>query len=122
MFDHVEFSVLDIEMSRRFYRSICLPIGIMEVFFDEAGRSAGFGSDGITRLLITGGRMTEPKLHICLRAGDRESVEAAYAGALAAGGSDNGKPGYRAHYAEGYFAAFVHDPDGHNVEILCREM
>lgn len=121
MFDHVEFSVGDIDDARRFYKAIGQPIGIEEIFFDEEGRSAGFGVDGVVRLLITGGRKTVPTLHICFSANSKASVETAYANALAAGGIDNGKPGYRDHYAKGYFAAFLHDPDGHNVEILFRE-
>lgn len=50
-----------------------------------------------------------------------ESVERAHAGALAADGTCNGKPGYRDNYGAGYFAAFVFDSDGHNVEILYRD-
>ena len=121
MFDHLEFSVADITAARRFYKPICHAVGIQEVFYDEGERSAGFGKDGIVRFLLTEGTATAPRLHICFVAQSKDSVERAYTGAIAGGGVDNGKPGYRDHYAPGYFAAFVHDPDGHNVEILYRE-
>lgn len=121
MFDHLEFSVADIDASRRFYTQICRAIGMQEEFFDEGEKSAGFGHDGLVQLLLTEGKVTTPKLHVCFAAQSKESVEAAYADAISGNGVDNGKPGYRDHYGPGYFAAFLYDPDGHNVEILYRE-
>ena len=52
---------------------------------------------------------------------NRASVDAFHAAAVAAGGQDNGTPGVRAHYHEHYYAAFVHDPDGNNIEAVCHE-
>ncbi len=121
MFDHLEFSVADIAAARRFYRPICEAIGMREAFFDEGEKSVGFGTGDIVQLLLTEGQATAPALHICFSAKSKESVEQAYTGAMSAGGIDNGPPGYRDHYGPGYFAAFAHDPDGHNVEILCRD-
>jgi catechol 2,3-dioxygenase-like lactoylglutathione lyase family enzyme len=60
-------------------------------------------------------------MHIAFIAPDRASVNAFYAEALAAGGRDNGKPGIRDNYSPNYYAAFVIDPDGHNIEAVCRE-
>ena len=122
MFDHLEFSVANIEAARQFYRRICLAIGADEIFFDERDKSAGFGFDEIVQLLLTEGEPTKPKLHVCFTAQNKESVEGAHSGALSRGGTCNGKPGYRDHYGAGYFAGFVLDPDGHNVEILYREL
>ena len=121
MFDHLEFTVASIEAARNFYRPICRAIGGDEVFFDELDKSAGFGSPEIVHLLLTEGAPTTPKLHICFKAENKDVVEKAYAGALSGGGTCNGQPGYRNHYAKGYFAAFILDPDGHNVEVLFRE-
>lgn len=121
MFDHLEFSVADIDASRRFYGAIGEAIGMREIFFDEDEKSVGFGEGEIVRLLLTQGQATTPHLHICFGASDKASVEKAHADALTGGGVDNDKPGYRDHYGPGYFAAFVRDPDGHNVEILYRE-
>ncbi len=121
MFDHLEFSVENINDARRFYVPICKAIGAHEVFFDADSGELGIGSDNSVNFLLTEGKLTTPKLHICFKALSKESVETAYLGALSGGGSCNGKPGYRDHYAAGYFAAFIIDPDGHNVEILFRE-
>ena len=92
-----------------------------EVFFDDGEKSVGFGHGEVVQLLLTEGQSTAPHLHICFTARGKDSVERAHANALSGGGVDNGAPGYREHYGQGYFAAFVHDPDGHNVEILYRE-
>jgi predicted lactoylglutathione lyase len=122
VFDHLEFSVANIDAARRFYQPVCIAIGGSEIFFDDEAKSVGFGFDDIVQLLLTEGKPTAPKFHICFKAQSKDSVETAYAGALAAGGACNGKPGYRDHFGEGYFAAFVFDHDGHNVEILYREL
>ena len=57
-------------------------------------------------------------MHIAFQAEDRAEVDAFYAAAMAAGGKDNGPPGIRAHYHPNYYAAFVFDPDGHNIEAV----
>jgi len=64
---------------------------------------------------------TRGKFHVALRAATRVSVDAFYREALAAGGRDNGLPGLRPHYDPHYYGAFVLDPDGHNIEAMCRE-
>ena len=58
---------------------------------------------------------------MAFRCPDRAGVDAFHAAALAAGGQDNGAPGVRAHYHEHYYAAFVHDADGNNIEAVCHE-
>ncbi len=59
-------------------------------------------------------------LHVAFSAGTRSEVDRFYESALAAGGRDNGKPGLREHYHPDYYAAFVIDPDGHNIEAVCH--
>lgn len=121
MFDHVEFAVGSIDAAGRFYRPVIEAIGFEEVFFNENDRSVGFGNRNAVHLLLTEGRSVEPKMHLCLAAKSKDAVAAAYAAALSQGGRDNGAPGYRDHYGPGYYAAFVYDPDGHNLEFLYRE-
>ena len=58
--------------------------------------------------------------HVAFAVESRKQVDAFYKAALAAGGTDNGAPGLRPNYHENYYAAFVHDPDGHNVEVVCH--
>jgi predicted lactoylglutathione lyase len=58
---------------------------------------------------------------VAFRVNTRAMVDAFYQAAMAAGGRDNGKPGLRPHYHEHYYAAFVLDPDGHNIEAVCHE-
>jgi catechol 2,3-dioxygenase-like lactoylglutathione lyase family enzyme len=65
------------------------------------------------------GPRTEP-LHLAFAAADRGAVDAFHKAAIAAGGRDNGAPGIRAHYHPNYYAAFVFDPDGHNIEAVCH--
>jgi predicted lactoylglutathione lyase len=57
---------------------------------------------------------------VAFAAGTRAEVDAFYAAAMAAGASDNGAPGLRAHYHPTYYGAFVLDPDGHNIEAVCH--
>lgn len=121
MFDHVEYSVGDFSAAHRFYVPIFEAIGAHVAFLDEELGELGIEKEGIVQFLITRGAPTQPKIHICFRAPDKEAVQKAYDGAIAGGGICNGKPGYRDHYAPGYYAAFVFDPDGHNVEVLFRE-
>ena len=121
MFDHLEFAVADAEAARRFYRPICDAIGAREIFYDQDNKSCGFGISDVVHLLLTEATATTPRLHFCFTAQSKGEVEKAYLAALSGGGVCNGKPGYRDHYGAGYFAAFVLDPDGHNVEILHRE-
>ena len=65
------------------------------------------------------GKLERP-VHIAIVADDRSSVDAFYRAAVSAGGKDNGPPGLRAHYHPSYYAAFVLDPDGHNIEAVCH--
>ena len=70
--------------------------------------------------LARAGRTT-PHLHIAFRAEERAQVDAFYAAAMAAGGRDNGGPGLRELYHPSYYAAFVLDPEGHNIEAVCHK-
>ena len=121
MFDHVEFSVSDIATTRRIYSAILIKLGIEEAFFDGGIGELGYEKDNIVRLLITQGEATRPTLHLCFEARSSTEVTRAYEAAINAGATDNGVPGYRENYGAGYFAAFVFDDDGHNIEMLYRD-
>jgi catechol 2,3-dioxygenase-like lactoylglutathione lyase family enzyme len=122
--DHIGFPVSDYARAKAFYDNALAPLGyalVMEV--DQTGndaKAAGFGADGKPDFWIGGeGQLGKP-LHVAIVAKDRAAVDAFYKAALAAGGRDNGAPGIRAQYHPNYYAAFVLDPDGHNIEAVCR--
>jgi catechol 2,3-dioxygenase-like lactoylglutathione lyase family enzyme len=120
MFDHVEYQVQSFAQSLKFYSS-CLPrLGYQLLFANEKNKVFGFGSGEWTGLLLSEGTPTTPKLHIAFKATSEDQVNEFYQSAIANGGKCNGAPGYRTDYGPGYYAAFVIDPDGHNVEALYR--
>ncbi len=121
MFDHVALSVGDYEASRAFYEAALAPLGhgVVMQSDNEGGKVTGFG-DGQTDFWLGDGGPLTGRFHVAFRAPDRAAVDAFYAAAMAAGGLDNGPPGLRAHYHPHYYAAFVLDPDGNNVEAVCH--
>jgi len=133
MIDHIGVTARDLKASRAFYDAALAPLGlgvVMSVTAEETGSSAhlGYGPTearpdlqvGKPYLWITEGGVPTGPMHIALRAFDRSQVDAFHAAALAAGGTDNGAPGVRPHYHPNYYAAFVLDPDGRNVEAVCH--
>ena len=122
--DHIGLAVADFAQAKAFYAAALAPLGyalVMEFPAAEAGGApaAGFGR-GRADFWISGAGPTVPRLHIAFAADSREAVDAFYAAAMAVGGRDNGKPGLRPHYHPDYYGAFVLDPDGHNIEAVCR--
>jgi catechol 2,3-dioxygenase-like lactoylglutathione lyase family enzyme len=125
MLDHIGFGVSDFKRSLAFYKAAFAPLGIaviMEVTKEQTGgyEGAGFGSDNKPYFWIGNGAALKGSLHVAFVTEDRKTVDAFYQAALKAGGRDNGPPGIRPHYHENYYAAFVFDPDGHNVEAVCH--
>jgi catechol 2,3-dioxygenase-like lactoylglutathione lyase family enzyme len=116
--DHVLLRVADVSRSRDFYVAVLAPLGI-GVAMEAPGGGVGFGRGGKPSFWIGPGGPTTPATHIAFRAESRAAVDACHAAALAAGATDNGAPGVRAHYRPDYYGAFVLDPDGHNVEAVC---
>lgn len=126
MLDHVTLSVGDLAGAKAFYRSALAPLGlgvVGEVSVEQSGgvASVGFGVGRKGHLWIVEKGRQPPEAHICFRAQRRADVRAFYDGALAAGGKDNGPPGIREIYHSAYYAAFVTDPEGHNIEAVCFE-
>ena len=124
MLDHIGFAVSNYAKSKAFYEAALQPLGIslmMEIPEEITGDFpvAGFGKDGKAFFWLSQSTKPVGNLHIALT-GSRAQVDAFYKAAVAAGGKDNGPPGIRAHYHPNYYGAFVHDPDGHNLEAVCH--
>ena len=114
--DHVELNAGDYETSVRFYKTILAPLGIPSWPEDwEGERSTCF-----TRVSVVDREPVTTGLHLCSVAQSREQVHAFHRAGVDAGFRSNGAPGYRA-YGPGYYAAFLLDPDGNNVEALYRD-
>jgi catechol 2,3-dioxygenase-like lactoylglutathione lyase family enzyme len=123
MIDHIGLRVSDVTRATEFYLKALAPLGIaivMEVSAEETGHGAavGFGADGKPFFWIGAGEGRSGPLHVAFAAASRNAVDAFYRSALKAGGKDNGPPGLRPHYHADYYAAFVFDLDGNNIEAV----
>ena len=118
MLDHLELTVANLQSSERFYRAALAPLGY-ELRVTSVSR--GFGTDAhALDFWIKVGQAAVPPPHFAFQCRSRALVNAAFDAAVAAGGEDNGKPALLAHIHPSYYAAFVRDPDGHNVEFVCH--
>ena len=116
LIDHIQLVVKDLPASRRFYEALFMVLGV----------PVGGGADDyfwVDELFVSSadsraaqGRLTG-RHHLAFQAADRATVEAFYKAGLANGGTDNGAPGERP-YHPGYYAAFLLDPDGNNIEAV----
>jgi len=124
MLDHVSLGVGDLERSRRFYDAVLRPLGVVRIVdFQQRGSDYGAlaGPLGVEfTITLENDPMPSSGMHVCFRAPDRAAVRAFHAAALRSGGRDDGEPGLRPQYHADYFAAFVLDPDGHRVEVVCH--
>jgi predicted lactoylglutathione lyase len=118
-FDHVEYCVSEYGKSLEFYSACLIPLGFNLTTINEKKGIFGFGlnTDKSDDLLLTAGAPTKPAMHICFSAKSTDQVDEFYRRAIKAGGICNGPPGLR---HPGYYAAFVRDPDGHNIEAVFR--
>jgi len=117
MIDHIGIQVTNLDASVAFYTRALASLGYE--LFTRQPQFAGFAVAGQPDFWIALGKPTD-KLHVAFRAKGRAEVRAFYDAAVAAGGKDNGPPGIREHYHANYFAAFVIDPEGHNIEAVCH--
>lgn len=110
LFDHVHLKVRDLEASKRFYRAIFEVLGV-----PFGGEFPGaFWTD---ELYVSATAPLTTNMHLAFQAPDPQTVQRFHKAAVAAGGKDNGGPGER-QYHPGYYAAFVLDPDGNNIEVV----
>ena len=118
MYDHIGLKVQNVEASVRFYSAALGVLGHVLSSQDAAG--AGFGPPGAPALwLHRVDQSAGPGAHVAFRANNRAAVDTFYKRGIEAGGRDNGKPGLRADYSPTYYAAFLIDPDGNNIEAVC---
>jgi catechol 2,3-dioxygenase-like lactoylglutathione lyase family enzyme len=116
--DHITFKVRDLAASRAFYEAALAPFAARVVPYGD-DHELLMGPEGSEDLGLTQGEPRAP-VHIAFLAHDPATVDAFHAAALKAGGTDNGAPGRRPQYHERYYAAYVLDPDGNNVEAVCH--
>jgi catechol 2,3-dioxygenase-like lactoylglutathione lyase family enzyme len=124
--DHTGITVLNLARSRAFYEAVLAPLGYRVV--KEIRNAVGFGDPAVIErggdpagdFWLSLEAPSEPRLHFAFTAKDRLTVEAFHVAAIAAGGTDNGPPGLRPRYHADYYAAFVLDPDGYNIEAVCH--
>lgn len=118
MIDHLTLTVRDVARSKAFYQQALAPLGYsVQMEFDPV---CALGPAGKPCFWLRPGEPPTQPIHLAFMAKDRPSVDAFHAAALAAGATDNGAPGLRPHYHPNYYASFVFDLDGHNVEAVCH--
>jgi catechol 2,3-dioxygenase-like lactoylglutathione lyase family enzyme len=123
LINHVEFPVEEGDRALRFYEAALAPLGLSLVIAARTrdGRARyGLGRGGYPVIWFHENRTANSPIHIAFTAVDRETVDAFHSAAILNGGLDNGSPGIREHYHDTYYAAYVLDPDGNNVEVVCQ--
>jgi catechol 2,3-dioxygenase-like lactoylglutathione lyase family enzyme len=117
--DHLTLGVNDLARSRDFYVRALVPLGFAEISaWREDTHQVSFGLEEANDFAISSVYAPAAPVHVAFAADRREQVDAFYAAALTAGGRDNGPPALRPEYSGEYYAAFVLDPDGNNVEAV----
>ncbi len=119
MYDHIGLKVKDLDASVRFYSAALGALGFELCSRDDSG--AGFGPPGAPALWLYAVKKAAGGAHVAFRAPTRKAVDRFHAAGAGAGGRDNGAPGLRADYSPTYYAAFLVDPDGNNVEAVCLD-
>lgn len=113
--EHINLRVKNLKKSRDFYCAALKPLRLTRVVEEDGW--VIIGDRYHLQLGLTAGKPTSP-IHLAFRTGTRAAVDKFYQAALEAGAKDNGKPGLR-EYSKNYYAAFVIDPNGHNLEAVC---
>jgi catechol 2,3-dioxygenase-like lactoylglutathione lyase family enzyme len=121
MFDHVKIGVSNYAISKHFYLQALAPLGVKAGAEGAPSYGIELTSDSPASFCLFETSEKPAHLHIAFAAATREQVDAFYHAALAAGGKDYGPPGLRPKYHPHYYAAFVIDPDGHNIEAVCHQ-
>jgi len=114
--DHISIPIRDVTTTRDFYDAVLAPLGWQRSGFRE-DVYVGYKKPGSPALYFHSSDAVHP-IHLAIKASRTEEVAEFYRVALDSGGKDNGPPGPRPAYGKDYYAAFVHDPDGHNIEAV----
>ncbi len=128
MFDHISTYAIAYEATKAFYDAALGTLGYSrqaEFVADwdcefPTRRACAYGRDGHTAFWVIETKQSYTPRHVAFTAKDRAAVQAFYDASVEAGGRDNGAPGPRPIYGEHYYGGFVFDPDGNNVEAVCR--
>lgn len=130
MFDHLSIGVSDLDRSLAFYDAALRTLGASRMFsMGDRGIAAFNGAGGTSFWIYAKGSNQVPlqlgsapqRFHLAFRAENRAQVDAFYQAAIAANGTDEGAPGIRAQYHANYYAAYVRDPDGYKIEVVCQQ-
>jgi catechol 2,3-dioxygenase-like lactoylglutathione lyase family enzyme len=117
MYDHIGLRVSNVDASARLYEAVLRPLGFVK---GPAGEGyAGFGPKDAPRLWLHASREKNRGAHVCFSAPSRQAVDEFHAAGLKAGAKDNGAPGVRKDYSPSYYAAFLLDGEGNNIEAVC---
>lgn len=119
IFDHIVLIISDTDKSKKFYLNALSPLDIKLIREDDG--CIGFGTQNKPSLWICQETNVQKPMHIAFIAENRKAVDEFHKAAINAGAKDNGAPGIRANYHPHYYGAFVIDPDGHNIEAVCRK-
>lgn len=117
MFDHFEIKVVEFDKCLTFYSTALKPLGIELKWSDPCSAGFGMAHEPNVRFLIEKSE-SSTNSHIAFKAKDKTAVAAFHEAGLTASGTCNGEPGLREHFAPNYYAAFLYDPDGNNVEAV----
>ena len=122
MIDHITIEVSDLQISKSFYERAFEPLGY-RLSFGKEGVFWAFdvGDGSLFEIQHTGSKPPLTHLHVAFRVQSRTEVDSFYHAALQAGAKDNGAPGLRTEYAANYYACFVLDPDGYNIETMINK-
>lgn len=118
MIDHIGLRTTRFEDMTAFYDAVLKPLGYQKL--NEFPGAVGFGRDGDPAFWLGEVNEEPTGIHLAITAPTREAVDQFFASALAAGGEDNGPPGLRDLYGPSYYAAYVLDLDGNNLEAVCH--
>jgi catechol 2,3-dioxygenase-like lactoylglutathione lyase family enzyme len=123
MIDHVTIPVKDLKQSRSFYEKAFIPLGY-KLSFGKEGSFWAFdvGGDSLFEISQYQGKSPLTSVHVAFRVLDAKTIEAFFKAAIEAGAKSNGAPGFRPQYAQGYYACFIYDPNGHNIEAMCNKI
>jgi catechol 2,3-dioxygenase-like lactoylglutathione lyase family enzyme len=118
MIDHVSIAVRDLAAAARFYETVLAVLGMSKL--ESRPATVGFGKAYPEFWINLRSAMTpaDSGAHVCLRARDVKSVDAFHAAALGGGGVSDGAPALRPQHGDGYYAAFIRDPDGNRIEAV----
>src|SRR4051812_42872076 len=118
MLDHIGIRVSDVTKAKDFYSKALAPLGYSVLMDFPEYKAFGMGEAPKADFWVSSSEGQAGEHHVAFAAKDKGIVDAFYKAAITAGGTDNGTPGYRKEYTPGYYAAFVKDADGHNIEVV----